>query len=91
MVANLSSLASQAYIAKFLQQREENKAATLAAARAEDQKIKQYWSMVSRANWQALWLFPAELISGLCVAAMRSRTASDALSTTSGSSLGHML
>ncbi len=40
----------QAYIAKFLQQREENKAATVAAARAEDQKIKQYWSMVSQAS-----------------------------------------
>lgn len=37
----------QAYIEEFLRQREEKKAAALAAARAEDQKIKQYWSMVS--------------------------------------------
>lgn len=46
-------IAPQAYTAKFLQQREEDKAATLAAARAEDQKIKQYWSMVSEASGQA--------------------------------------
>lgn len=40
-------MSSQAYIADFLQQREEAKAAARAAARAEDQKIKDYWSMVS--------------------------------------------
>lgn len=37
---------TQAYIEAFLCQREEDKAAALAAARAEDQKIQQYWSMV---------------------------------------------
>jgi hypothetical protein len=36
----------QAYIEEFLRQREDKKAAALAAARAEDEKIKQYWSMV---------------------------------------------
>jgi hypothetical protein len=39
----------QAYIANFLQQREEAKAAALAAARAEEQAIQEYWSMVRRA------------------------------------------
>jgi hypothetical protein len=45
-----SRVCFQAYIAEFLRQREEAKAAALAAARAEDQKIQQYWSMVSRAH-----------------------------------------
>lgn len=38
----------QAYIEEFLRQHEENKAAALASARAEDQKIRQYQQMVRR-------------------------------------------
>lgn len=48
--ASCSRMSLQAYIANFLQQREETKAAARAAARAEDQKIKDYWSMVSYAS-----------------------------------------
>lgn len=43
----------QAYIAEFLRQREEAKAAEQAAARAEDQKIKDYWSKVRPASCSA--------------------------------------